>query len=60
MTTDVNTNGVPKKLSFLERIIHESIKHRWIVMIIVISLILFGIYKFSKFPIDAVSDITNV
>jgi len=60
MTTDVSTNGMSKKLSFLERIIHESIKHRWIVMIIVISLMLFGVYNFSKLPIDAVPDITNV
>ncbi len=45
---------------FLERIIHFSIRQRWLVMVTVIALCAIGIYNFGKLPIDAVPDITNV
>ena len=45
---------------YLERIIHFSISHRWLVMITVVALCGIGIYNFGRLPIDAVPDITNV
>lgn len=45
---------------YLERLIHASIRHRWLVLLIVLSLCTLGIYNFGKLPIDAVPDITNV
>tara|TARA_R110000868_G_scaffold411035_1_gene701471 strand:- start:41594 stop:44734 length:3141 start_codon:yes stop_codon:yes gene_type:complete len=44
----------------LENIIKSSIKHRWLVLISVIAICALGIYNFTKLPIDAVPDITNV
>ncbi|CAL4869246.1 Cobalt-zinc-cadmium resistance protein CzcA (plasmid) [Asticcacaulis sp. MM231] len=44
----------------LEKIILQSIRHRWIVLIIVVALSALGIYNFQRLPIDAVPDITNV
>ena len=44
----------------LERLVHLSIRHRWLVMIAVLGLCALGIWSFQKLPIDAVPDITNV
>lgn len=44
----------------LEKIIHFSIRQRWMVMLVVLGLSALGIYNFNKLPIDAVPDITNV
>ncbi|ESQ79189.1 efflux RND transporter permease subunit [Asticcacaulis sp. YBE204] len=44
----------------LEKIIAQSIRHRWIVMIVVVALSALGVYNFTRLPIDAVPDITNV
>ncbi len=44
----------------LERIIRLSIRHRWIVLAIVLGLGGLGIWSFQRLPIDAVPDITNV
>jgi cobalt-zinc-cadmium resistance protein CzcA len=44
----------------LEKIIQQSIRHRWIVLIIVVALSALGIHNFQRLPIDAVPDITNV
>lgn len=44
----------------LERIIRASIAHRWLVLILVFGLSGFGIWNYSRLPIDAVPDITNV
>ncbi|ESQ87984.1 cation transporter [Asticcacaulis sp. AC460] len=44
----------------LEKIIHQSIRHRWIVLIVVLALCALGIFNFQRLPIDAVPDITNV
>lgn len=46
--------------SILESIIHYSIKHLWVVMMLVIGIMVLGIYNFNRLPIDAVPDITNV
>jgi cobalt-zinc-cadmium resistance protein CzcA len=44
----------------LDRIIDESIKNRWLVLIGVALLGAFGVYNYFRLPIDAVPDITNV
>ena len=44
----------------LERIIRASIAHRWVVLLLVLALSGLGIWNYSKLPIDAVPDITNV
>ncbi|MFZ5609836.1 MAG: efflux RND transporter permease subunit [Pseudomonadota bacterium] len=44
----------------LEKIISFSIRQRWLVLIIVLGLAGLGVYSFSRLPIDAVPDITNV
>ncbi|MGN7503695.1 MAG: efflux RND transporter permease subunit [Alphaproteobacteria bacterium] len=44
----------------LERIIHASIRHRWMVLLFVIGFMALGVYNFNKLSIDAVPDITNV
>ncbi|MEY3583209.1 MAG: hypothetical protein RJA48_292 [Verrucomicrobiota bacterium] len=47
-------------LSWLERVLHGSIRHRWLVMLAVLMLALVGVYHARNLPIDAVPDITNV
>ena len=44
----------------LEAIIHFSLTRRWLVMGIVLLLMGLGAWNFTKLPIDAVPDITNV
>ncbi|TKW61378.1 MAG: CusA/CzcA family heavy metal efflux RND transporter [Blastochloris viridis] len=44
----------------LEHIIHLSIRHRWLVMALVMGLAALGAYNFTRLSIDAVPDITNV
>lgn len=44
----------------LERIIRASIAHRWLVLLLVLGLCGLGIWNYSRLPIDAVPDITNV
>ncbi|MBT8471669.1 MAG: CusA/CzcA family heavy metal efflux RND transporter, partial [Marinicaulis sp.] len=44
----------------LERIILFSIRQRWLVLITVFGLGALGVYNFTRLPIDAVPDITNV
>jgi cobalt-zinc-cadmium resistance protein CzcA len=44
----------------LEHIIRASITHRWLVLILVLALSGLGIWNYSRLPIDAVPDITNV
>lgn len=44
----------------LERIIHLSIRHRWLVMAAVLGFAALGVWSFQRLPIDAVPDITNV
>jgi len=42
------------------KLINFSIHHRFIVLIAVVSLMVLGLYNFTRLPIDAVPDITNV
>lgn len=44
----------------LEKLIKLSIDNRWLVLITVLGICTLGIYNFTKLPIDAVPDITNV
>jgi len=44
----------------LERIIRAAIAHRWLVLVLVLGTSAFGIWNYSRLPIDAVPDITNV
>ncbi|MBL4608869.1 MAG: CusA/CzcA family heavy metal efflux RND transporter, partial [Pseudomonadales bacterium] len=44
----------------LEKIIKQSIEHRWLVLISVMAICALGVYNFNRLPIDAVPDITNV
>jgi len=44
----------------LERIIHISIRQRWLVLFIVLAFAALGVYNFQRLSIDAVPDITNV
>jgi len=44
----------------LERILHFSIRHRWLVVIATMAVAAFGLYNYTRLPIDAVPDITNV
>jgi cobalt-zinc-cadmium resistance protein CzcA len=44
----------------LESLIHGAIRHRWLVLAVVLTLAALGAYNLYKLPIDAVPDITNV
>lgn len=44
----------------LVNLITSSIRHRWVVLILVLGLCALGIYSYNRLPIDAVPDITNV
>ncbi|MGO4305457.1 CusA/CzcA family heavy metal efflux RND transporter [Cupriavidus sp. RAF12] len=43
-----------------ERILRFAIEQRWLVMLAVLGMALLGAYNYSRLPIDAVPDITNV
>ena len=44
----------------LEKIIRFAIAHRWLMLILTMALAAVGIWSFTKLPIDATPDITNV
>ena len=44
----------------IDSIIKFSIKQRGLILMTVLGIVLLGIYNFTKLPIDAVPDITNV
>lgn len=43
-----------------EKIIKQSIEHRWLVLVAVLAICALGFYNANRLPIDAVPDITNV
>src|SRR5688500_1049685 len=49
-----------RRRAVLERIIRASIAHRWLVLLLVLGLSALGVWNYSRLPIDAVPDITNV
>ena len=44
----------------LEKIIRFAITHRWMMLLLTLSLMGLGVWSFTKLPIDATPDITNV
>ena len=57
MTTEL---PAPDNPGVLERIIRFSIAHRWLMLVATLMLVAVGIWSFSRLPIDATPDITNV
>jgi cobalt-zinc-cadmium resistance protein CzcA len=53
MTTDAPSG-------LLERIVVLSIRHRWVVLAVAALLAALGAWNFTRLPIDALPDITNV
>jgi cobalt-zinc-cadmium resistance protein CzcA len=44
----------------IDAILAFSIRQRWLVMMVVLGMAVFGAWNFTRLPIDAVPDITNV
>ena len=44
----------------LERLIHFSIRHRWLMLVLTAVLIALGVWSYRQLSIDATPDITNV
>ena len=44
----------------LERILQFSIRQRWVVLVVTFAMAVLGAYNYTRLPIDAVPDITNV
>jgi len=43
----------------LNRLIDLSVRHRWIVVLLAVALLAFGLQQLSRLPIDVTPDITN-
>ncbi|WP_454742477.1 CusA/CzcA family heavy metal efflux RND transporter [Cupriavidus necator] len=43
-----------------ERLIRFAIEQRWLVLLVVLGMAALGLYSYTRLPIDAVPDITNV
>jgi heavy metal efflux system protein len=44
----------------IKRILRFSIQQRWMVLIVTLAMAAFGLFNYTRLPIDAVPDITNV
>ena len=55
----MSTDFAPRR-GLLERIIGAAIAHRWLMLLLNGVLVLLGAWSFSRLPIDATPDITNV
>jgi len=44
----------------LERILHFSVRQRWLVLLAALGIVGLGVFNYQRLPIDAVPDITNV
>ena len=44
----------------LESLIRASIRHRWLVVLLALGLAALGVWNYTRLPIDATPDITNV
>lgn len=63
MTTDGNTTESGRVMldqGVLDRIIRFAIAHRWLMIALTLALVAIGAWSFTKLPIDATPDITNV
>src|SRR5690606_4815012 len=49
-----------KGTDMLERMIRFAIGHRWLMLALTLALVALGAWSFTKLPIDATPDITNV
>jgi len=58
MSTEPSLDRTPHGL--LERLVRGAIAQRWLMMGLTLALVLLGTWSFSKLPIDATPDITNV
>ena len=47
-------------MSRLERIVRFAIAHRWVMLSLTLAIAAVGVWSFSRLPIDATPDITNV
>jgi cobalt-zinc-cadmium resistance protein CzcA len=47
-------------VSRLERIVRAAIAHRWLVLLLTLGITALGAWSFTRLPIDATPDITNV
>ncbi|HHH27456.1 MAG TPA: CusA/CzcA family heavy metal efflux RND transporter, partial [Polyangiaceae bacterium] len=47
-------------LALLNRLLAFSVRHRWLVVVLTLFVSAVGAYNFTRLPIDAVPDITNV
>ncbi|MEN9580846.1 MAG: hypothetical protein RJA70_3855, partial [Pseudomonadota bacterium] len=47
-------------MTLLARLLAFSVHHRWLVVICTLAVGALGVYNFTRLPIDAVPDITNV
>ncbi|MBK6513536.1 MAG: CusA/CzcA family heavy metal efflux RND transporter [Polyangiaceae bacterium] len=47
-------------MTFLAKLLRFSVEHRIAVLVITVCVALLGVYNFTRLPIDAVPDITNV
>ena len=57
MTTERPLEG---KRGVLEALIRFAIAHRWLMLAMTLALVALGAWSFTKLPIDATPDITNV
>lgn len=55
MSTDLTPRA-----GLLERIVGAAIAHRWLMLLLSGALVLLGAWSFTRLPIDATPDITNV
>ena len=44
----------------IERLLQFSIRRRWVVLIATLAITAFGLFNYTRLPIDAVPDITNI
>ena len=49
-----------REINMFERIIKFAIEQRWLVLLAVLGMAAIGVFSYTKLPIDAVPDITNV
>ncbi|MEP6906866.1 MAG: CusA/CzcA family heavy metal efflux RND transporter [Pseudoxanthomonas sp.] len=56
----MTTDGMQEKRGALEAIVRFAIVHRWLMLAMTLALIALGAWSFTRLPIDATPDITNV
>jgi heavy metal efflux system protein len=57
----LSSGGRPRgERDMLDKIVEQSVRNRWLVLIAVAVVAAFGTYNYLRLPIDAVPDITNV